>query len=414
MKPEELLARAAQVSELALRPNARHVDATGEFPESSVAAVRDHGLVPLTVPRDYGGHDATLLTTCRVIEELGRGCTSTALVLVMHWISLLYLGRWCLDPGDEDERARLEALRRLVFGNVVRDGVLVASCYGEPGSGADIFLPFTRAEPMAAGWRLSGRKLGTLAHKAGYLALHAVVGSGPDKGTVVQFIVPSNMPGIAIEPTRGLTGVRGAAPCRVEFRDCLVADSSRFGPIGCFGPTNAAFPYATLLLSAPYIGLASSAVAAAAEHLRQRTVQGAAAPLASYPDLQHAMAQLVTEVEAARSLLYRAASEAVPHPGAEVRILNEAAKIKAAETVTRVSVAALQLCGARALANSMPLERFVRDSLAAALHPPTSEQAMRLVGQFALGFDPLAEDIETTTAARQRGRAQSTDWWPGQ
>lgn len=410
---DELVVRAAEVSQLALWPNAAHVDETDEFPHSSVAAVRERGLLHLTVPRAYDGHQATLLTMCRVIEELGRGCTSTALVLVMHWISLLYLDEWCLDPGTDGERNRLEALRRQVFDDVVRRGATVASCYGEPGSGADIFLPFTRAEPGPRGWTVSGRKLGTLADVADYLAFHAVVTSGPDEGAVVQFIVPAGLPGVTIERTRGLVGVRGAAPSRIEFSRCFVRESSRFGPAGCFDPTNAAFPYATLLLAAPYVGLARAAVEVAGEHLRERTVQGAAGPLASYPDVQRTMAGLVVNLEAARSLLYRAAAEAVPHPGPAVRILNEAAKVTVADMVTRVAATALQMCGARALSRSMPLERLVRDSLAGALHPPTSAQALRFVGQLALGFDPLAPDTEATAAARRRGGARSAEWWSG-
>lgn len=150
-----LLAR--KISKDALQPHAAEVDEADVFPRDSLAAVRDSGLLRLGVPSKYGGQPVSLLTLCRVLEELGAGCVSTALALAMHWISVLYLDTWFVEPADQAERDQLAALRDKVFGDVVRCGATVASCYGEPGSGASIFLPFSRAEPTEAGWVLTGR-----------------------------------------------------------------------------------------------------------------------------------------------------------------------------------------------------------------------------------------------------------------
>lgn len=410
--PEKtLVARAAEVSRTALRANAAEVDETGEFPHASVAAIRAAGLLPLTVPRRFGGHEASLPTICRVAEELGAGCASTALVMAMHWISLQYLGDWCLEPAGSAERHRLEQLRESVFADVVNNGATVASCYGEPGSGADVFLPFTRAEPGDGGWTVTGRKFGTLADQATYLACHAVVGSGPQAGAVVQFIVPARTPGVRVTARMsGLTGVRGAAPCAVEFEDCLIADEHRFLPPGLFQPTNDAYPYATLLLAAPYVGVARASIAAAGAYARRRTVQGSDRPLAAHADVRRTVAELVVDFESARALLYRAAAEAVPNPPPEVRLLNEAAKARVATMVTHVTTQALQMSGVRNLSRPSVLERLVRDSLAAAMHPPTTAQSLRLIGDLTLGADP-GEEFRTLAPDTGERLAPAAAWW---
>ena len=274
----ELIGRAAELGRTALRENAAETDAVDIFPARSVQAVREAGLLPLTVPRRYGGLEASLPTACRVIEELAVGCTATALILSMHWISLYYLGDWCLALAQPDEARALEELRERVFADVVADGALLASCYGEPGSGSNIFLPFTQAEPVADGWRITGRKFGTLAEAASYLALHAVVTTGPQARSVVQFIVPADTPGITIRRLSGLVGVRGPAPCAVEFESCLIGERYRFLPPGWFGPTNEAYPYATLLVMSPYAGAARAAIEAATEFSRLRNAPGFSRP----------------------------------------------------------------------------------------------------------------------------------------
>ena len=273
----ELISKAAELGKTALRANAAETDAADLFPAQSVQAVKEAGLLPLTVPQRYGGHGASLPTACRVIEELAAGCTATALILSMHWISLYYLGDWCLAPTEPGEVSAFEELRERVFGDVIADGALVASCYGEPGSGSNIFMPFTQAQQAADGWLVTGRKFGTLADAASYLALHAVVTSGQHARSVIQFIVPADTPGITIRRMKGLVGVRGAAPCAVDLESCLIGEQYRFLPLGWFGPTNDAYPYATLLLTSPYAGAARAAIEAAIEFARSRTLQGSAA-----------------------------------------------------------------------------------------------------------------------------------------
>jgi alkylation response protein AidB-like acyl-CoA dehydrogenase len=392
LSADELIGRAREISRTVLRENAAAVDAEDSFPARSIDAVRDAGLLPLTAPKSYGGHGASLPVVCRVADELAAGCVSTSLIMAMHWISLQYLGDWCREVDDPNEATLLEGLRELVFSDVAAGGALVASCYGEPGSGANIFTPFTQAEPTADGWRITGRKFGTLAEAASYLALHTVVTSGEHARSVVQFIVPAKTRGITVKRISGLIGVRGAAPCAVEFDGCIVGERFRFLPPGYFAPTNDTYPYATLLLSSPYLGAARAAVEAARTFARDRILQGSGIPLATRADVQSALAGLVIDLEAASSLLYRAAAEAVPDPGASVRILVEAAKVAVTGMSTRVCTGALQMSGARNLVRPSPLERLVRDSVAGPLHPPTTAQSLATIGSLLLG--PAGTPVE--------------------
>ena len=409
---QKLISTAKELGRGPLAQLAAQWDHESTFPAESVRAVIDAGLLPLAVPVQYGGLGASLPVICRVVEELGAGCVSTALVLVMHWTSLLYLGDWCETPDEAEEARQLDALRKCVFTDVLEKGALVANCYGEPGSGANIFLPFTQAEPAEGGWRITGRKLGTLAAAASYLQLHAVVSQGESAGKIIQFVLPADLPGLSMEPLSGFVGVRGAAPSRVIIENCFVPERYRFGAIGLFLRANAMYPYSTLILAAPYLGLAQAAIEYARDHIKRRKIQGFERSLAEFPQTQRTMAELVVEVEAARAMLQRAAAEAVPNPPSHVRILNEAAKIIVGEMVVRVTTRALQMCGTRMLMQAFPLERYVRDALAGALHPPTTPEAFNLIGQLFLGLDPFAVQEQIVAKVKTDERPLPEDQLP--
>lgn len=117
-------------------------------------------------------------------------------------------------------------------------------------------------------------------------------------------------------------------------------------------------------------------------------------------------------VEAARAMLQRAAEEAVPNPPSHVRILNEVAKIIVGEMVVQVTIGALQMCGTRMLMQTFPLERYVRDALAAALHPPTTPEALNLIGQSFLGLDPLAAQEQIIAKVKSGERSLPEDQLP--
>ncbi len=364
-------------------------DRDGQFPTSALRLLSDAGITSLTIPTRYGGVGAELPLVCKVLEAIGEGCINTGIILTMHLMSLQYLGGWADEIEEQDEKDVLWSLQKRIFDDVVRNGALVANCYGEPGSGANVFQPFTQARRVDGLWVINGVKFGTLADHASHIQFHArIVGSGSnDDDNVIQFIVPTSLPGIRVEKLPMLVGVRAAAPRRVIFSDCRVEEAFRFGPIGYFWRANRRYPYATVLIAAPYLGLAQAALTVAVEHLKGRRQQGSASPVSSYVELQFLVGRLAVQLEAARSLLYRAAQEAVADPGVQTRVLNDAAKCAVADAAKTIAVEALQLCGTRMLMTSAPAERHLRNSLAAALHPPTSVEAFTTIGRLVLGGD---------------------------
>lgn len=377
---------ARAVARDTLAPLAAQVDQTADFAPAAVAALRDSGLVGLPVPTAFGGPGIDLSGACRVLEAIGGGCMSTALLLTMHWISLFYLGRWAPPAPEGSESLALGLMQERVFANVIRHGALVANCYGEPGSGTNIPLPFTRATPRDNGWILEGRKLATLARHAEYLQLHAAIHDGGTcTGQIIQFIIPRSLTGVRIESLGRTVGVRAAAADRVILDKCYVAGEYRFGPINEFLLANDRFPYATLLISAPYLGLAQAALDYSALHLRQRRIQGLDRTAADIPHVQYQVGQLVTQVAAARALLEQATSSAPPFPSPERRVLNEAAKAFIGDMVLKVTSSLLQLGGMRMLLDAFPMERYLRDALAAGIHPPMTPEAVETVGRLFLG-----------------------------
>lgn len=370
-------ARALQTAELA--HSALQADADGTTPVAGLQAVRVAGLAAATLD-DGDGPALNLLQLCQLAEIIGTGCPSTALCLVMHWTSCLYMQPWMPELTRQEDRAHLAALCERVFEPIRTGQALIANCYGEPGSGAAIHRPFTSANFADQAWQVNGTKFGTMADAANFIQFHAqVLSSGPDNGQIVQFVVPRQTPGIAVETISDIVGVRGAGPRRVRLSDVVLEDRHRFGPVGIFDAAGQDYPFAALLLSAPYLGVAAAALDTIIAHLSHRSQQGASAVLADKDVLRSEIANLSVELEAARALLYRAAAEARPAPSQATRRLVEASKIAVARMVVAVTQRAMQLGGARMLMRHLPLERLMRDSHGAAVHPPSIPEALATI-----------------------------------
>lgn len=383
MKPTErsaaLLAAAEALARDVLPLHAAATDHEERTPVAGLRAVQAVGLADAAIP-DAAGSALTLLDLCRIAERLGAGCPSTALCLIMHWTSCLYLGDWVPPLAREADGAGIRRLRDKVFAAVRARDAWISNCYGEPGSGAAIHRPFTQATPVQDAWIIDGVKFGTMADHADLLQFHARVADAGEgiRPDIVQFVTPASAPGIKIERISGMVGVRGAAPFRVTFSRHRIPDEDRFGAVGLFDAAAVAYPYAALLLSAPYLGLAQASLDGALRHLSARVAQGAQTPLLAFPHLRHGLADLAVELEAARALLYRAA-EALPYPPPAHRRLVEAAKVAVARMVVHVTSEAMRLCGARMLMRHFPLERMMRDSHAAALHPPSIPESLETI-----------------------------------
>ncbi|GGR28805.1 acyl-CoA dehydrogenase family protein [Deinococcus ruber] len=360
-------------SELAarFRADAARADAAGELSEASMAALKASGYPALTVPTRLGGLGATLLEVAQTQETLGSGDASAALIAAMnaHLLgSLAESGGWPQALYAEVCRASVER------------GALANSLASEPelGSPSRGGLPATRAEPVAGGWRVSGRKTWS----TGVRALDfLVVSAATPQEQVWRFVIPAGAPGISIQPTwRGSLSLRASGSDDVLLEEVFVPDSHAIPPTSPH-PAGSAWFWTTV--AATYLGVGQAALDALKAYAWERVPTALGQPIATLPKVQEAAGRMELELLAARSVLHAVCREWNDFSENRAALLPRLAAAKSLCTNAAVSVTdqALRVAGGAALTASLPLERLLRDARAGLTHPPSDEQALAMLGR---------------------------------
>jgi alkylation response protein AidB-like acyl-CoA dehydrogenase len=338
-------------------------DREGRVPEADLEALRGSGYLLLSLPSRLGGLGADLSACTQAQLELAAASTSTALVAAMP----LQLFGHAAEAGSWSERS-LEKLAALA-----REGALINAAASEPdlGSPSRGGLPDTYLERTGSGFRLSGQKSWTT---GGPRLTHLIVRARLED-QVVNALVPNHLPGITWDQEwPGSLALRASESRSVRFeavelpRDALVEP----GPGG--GERNRWFP---ALIAATYLGTGLGAYRAALDYARSRVPTALGRPIATLPAIQRQIGEMGIRLEAAKTLLGRAAAGSYP----EV----VAAKYLATEAALGITELALSAVGGAAVSPELPFERYFRDARGGRMHPPSGDAALELVGKEALG-----------------------------
>lgn len=355
-------------------------DREGSFPFENFDDLRAAGLHLLTVPEEFGGWGATLPEAIQVIERLARGDGSTALVFDMHVQVLGSLSE--SRPWDGDQFARF-------CRSIVEDGAIINSCATEPelGSPSRGGLPATRACWTGDGYRLTGRKTFSSGSPVLTHALIPAVLDNAAEGTVGVFLMPMDRPGVQIEETWDVLGMRTTGSNDLWLEDVPVsvdelvqrrgpdvADPGRVSGGAWFGMT----------IAGVYLGIASAARDAAIDFALQRkptALNGAA--IATLEPIQRQLGALEAELLTARALLYTTADAWAQHPAQRPDLLTHVGLCKVTATTHAVSATdlALRVVGGQSMSRGLPLERLFRDVRAGLFHPPTEDLAYANLGR---------------------------------
>ncbi|MFN5009702.1 MAG: isovaleryl-CoA dehydrogenase [Gammaproteobacteria bacterium] len=350
-------------------PLAAAVDRDNEFPRRLWRMFGEQGLLGLTVPARWGGSDLGYLAHIIAMEEISRASASVGLSYGAH--SNLCVNQIRLN-GTDAQRDRW--LPRLVSGEHI--GALAMS---EPGAGSDVMSMQTRAERRGDAFVLNGRKMWiTNGPDADVLVIYARTRPEPGSRSVTAFIVEGGTPGFSRSPKLDKFGMRGSNTCELVFEDCVVPAENVLGEVDRGARVlMSGLDYERAVLAAGPLGIMAAALDLALPYVHERKQFGA--PIGSFQLMQAKIADMYTELAAARSLVYAVgracdAGRCRRHDAA-------AAILFAAEKATKVALEALQCLGGNGYINDYPAGRLVRDAKLYEIGAGTQEIRRMLIGR---------------------------------
>src|SRR5438309_8167592 len=354
---DELLALQESVRRLAqdkVKPRAREIDESNEYPQDLFEIFRDAGLLGLVVPTEYGGSGGGILGLAIAIEEVAKYSNSAALMLLL---TRLPTGP-VLIAGSDDQKRR--------YVTPIADGTQRAAFgLSEPQAGSDVMGMRTRAVRDGDGWVLNGVKCwmsGVV--QADWYCVFAKTSADPadrSHDSVTCFVVERSWDGVEVGATDRKMGVRGVDTGELLLSDVRVPPENVIGEVGGFQLAMQGLNSMRPIVAARGIGLAEGALMYATEYDQQRAAFNKT--IADFQGVQWEIAKLATEIEAARLLTYRAAwmadrgqftKEWVPYLSM--------AKYYATELAVKASNVALQLLGAAGYMKDHLTELYYRDA----------------------------------------------------
>ncbi|MGO9673523.1 MAG: acyl-CoA dehydrogenase family protein [Methylocella sp.] len=381
--PPDLESKAEALARDFARRAAEH-DEAGSFPFENFELLHKAGLLALIVPSALGGGGGDLSAANHVVNAIGAGEPSTALVLAQQYLFHFRMLRHpAFPPALKEEIAR----------SALMDGALCNALLVEPEQGSPIRggLPATTARRVEGGFRLSGRKI----YSTGSVALRwlAVWARTDDSEPLLGgFIIAGGAEGLSIEETWNHLGMRASASHDMIFDDVFVPAAHAVdlrAPADLEPPDAAATAWIAILFSTIYDGVARAARDWLVGFLRERAPSNLGAPLATLPRMQDAIGAIDALLYVNRALLADIAGRCdagAPPPARESQFMKLAVTNNAVEAVAK----ALEVSGNPGLSRRNALQRHYRDVLCARVHSP-QDDAIRLAGgREALSLPPIS------------------------
>jgi alkylation response protein AidB-like acyl-CoA dehydrogenase len=356
-----LKATVRQFCEERVKPHAQQWDREERFPAEIVAELGQLGLLGIRIGEAYGGAGLGHLAVAAVVEELGRYDGSLALTVASH-------------NGLGTSHLRLfgtEAQKRAYLPRLATGEALGAWALTEPGSGSDAAGMKTTAVRRGDRWVLNGSKMfitqGTVGHV--FVVLAVTAPELKQKG-ITAFILERGMPGFSQRPIHGKLGMRSSDTGELHLEDVEVPDGLRLGEVHRgFMDTMRILDGGRITIGALAAGLGRGALEEAARYAQDRTAFGQ--PIGDFQAIRWMLADIKTEVDAARLLVYRAACTA--DSGAPYGREASMAKLYASESATRACNKAVQIHGGYGYTREFPVERYLRDAKLCEIGEGTSE-----------------------------------------
>lgn len=344
-----------------VEPRAMEIDEKGEFPWDVVEVFRENGILGLPFAEEYGGQGADLLTLCIAMEEIAKACVNSSLIL------------GCQELGSTPIKiAGSEEQKRKYLPDLASGEKLAAFGLTEPEAGSDAAAMKTRAEKRGDRYILNGTKCfitnGGVADTYTIFAM-----TDPVKGVrgISAFIVEKDFPGFTFGKHENKMGIRGSVTRELIFEDCEVPAENLLGEEGRgFAIAMMTLDRTRSSIGAQGVGVAAGALEFTINYMKERIQFGR--PIAALQGLQFMVADLAMMIEAARSLVYRAAT-AVEKKEPGFSALSAMAKCFATDTAMKVTTDCVQLMGGYGYMKDYPVERMMRDAKITQIYEGTNQ-----------------------------------------
>jgi butyryl-CoA dehydrogenase len=359
---QQLLQKSVrEFAEAEVKPLAKENDETGKFPRGLFQKAAALGLTGVAIPEAEGGAGMDHISYAIVVEEISRACASTGVILSVQ--NSLYC-----DPihrfGTEDQKEKF----LLPFARGEKIG-----CYAltEPQAGSNAAALATKAVRKGDKYVINGTKAWITNGGAADAAI-VYVNTQPEKGEkgITALVVEKGTPGFAVGKEEKKLGIHATACTELSFSDCEVSADNRIGAEGeGYKVALSTLDGGRIGIAAQATGIAQGAFEAALSYAQQRQAFGH--PIADFQAIQFMLADMATEIDAARLLLRRAAWK--QDSGARFSMEAAIAKLFASEMSTRVAHKAIQIHGGYGYSSEYPVERAYRDSRITEIYEGTSE-----------------------------------------
>jgi alkylation response protein AidB-like acyl-CoA dehydrogenase len=350
-----------EFAESEIAPHVREWDEAQEFPAEVIRKLGPLGYMGSIFPEELGGSGLSYIDYCIIIEELSRVDGSVGLIVAAH-TSLC--GNHIYLAGTPEQKRRY--VTKLARGEWI-------GCWSltEPEAGSDAAGTRTTAARQGSCWVLNGSKTFTTnAHEASLCVAMAVTDRASAQHGISAFLIEAETPGFRVGRKENKLGMRASSTGEVIFEDCRLPDSQLLGKPGeGFVDSLRVLDGGRISIAALALGIAQGAYDAALQYSKQRKQFGR--PISEFQAIQHKLADMATDIDAARLLTYRAAG--MQDRGERVTRQSAMAKLFASEAAVKVADAAVQIHGGYGFIKDYPVEKFYRDVKLCTIGEGTSE-----------------------------------------
>ena len=364
LSEEQQMARASvrEFAENEIAPRAREYDEAEKFPREQIDGLAELGLLGMIIPEEYGGAGFDTVSYALALEEIARADASVAVIVSVTNSVCCYP---ILSFGTEEQKQKY--LVPLAKGEM-----LGAFCLSEPQAGSDATNQKTRALEDGDFYVLNGTKSWvTNGGAAGVYLVMAVTGETEGKKEITAFLVDGDAAGLKVSSVEHKLGQRASQTTEMSFTDVKVPKENVLGGVG--GGMKVAFnslDNGRIGIAALSVGIAQAALEEATRYAKDRVAFGR--PIAEFQAIQHKLADMSAETEAARLLTLRAA--AMKDAGARnVGAFSSMAKLFASENANRVCAEAIQIHGGNGYSRHYNVEKYYRDARITTIYEGTSE-----------------------------------------